>query len=155
MSRRLATAAAVLALSLSACGGDDNGGDPMSAAELRAEVNRICREDTKAAQKFAKPTSDEEEYARQLEGLLEINDRSRKRFDELEPPEELRDAYEDFLRANDEGVAHTKRIVERLKRGEDRTKVFSGETGEKIVLIGRRRTEAARRLGTPACGSRA
>ena len=148
--RRSVAVVSTIALALAACGGED---DALSPQEFRSELNRICRDDTKAAKRFSEPLVDDKEYGRQLRGLLDINAQSRDRLDALEPPEELRAAYEEFLAANDEGVELTRDIADRLERGQKRQTILTGTTAKRVLEIGRRRAAAAERLGTPACGS--
>lgn len=152
--RRLAAltlAAAGLAGAGAACGGGDE--DALSAQEFRSAVSRICREDTEAAKRLGEALVTEKEFVRQLRELLDINARSRERFERLEPPEELRPAWEDFLAANDEGVELSREILAKLEEGRRRRTVLSGATGRRILEVGRRRTAAAQRLGAPACGT--
>jgi hypothetical protein len=140
--------AAVAVLALAGCGGDD----ALSTDEYRERARSICTEADRASDRVTPPTrSTNAAIADYFKRILEVNDRTTNRFDELEPPSELEDAHADALAANRAGVDEVRKLVAELEKGGDPTAVLEGAP-QRLEGFVRRSREAARRLGVPECG---
>ena len=139
---------AAAALALGACGG----GDEASPEEYRAEARQICEEADRATERIRQPTrSTPEAIADYFGRLLEPNERAVRRFQELEPPEELQDAHDDAIAANRRGADEVRRVIRQLEAGEDPRQVLAGAQTN-IRRLTREADRAADRLGVPECG---
>ncbi|HEX2087851.1 MAG TPA: hypothetical protein VHF89_19350 [Solirubrobacteraceae bacterium] len=149
-------AAAALVAASAGCGGSGDE-EAMTVGDYRAAAAEICRDAKQAtAPLIQRSPATDREYRDMLEELVELNEEPRERLADLEPPEELRAAHRDLLAAHDLAVELTGKIVERLEAGETRQAIFRrGPTGRQLVEVGRRRDEAARRLGVRDCASAA
>src|SRR5215204_3888630 len=104
---------AVAALGAVVIGGCDGSGDQLSAEELVQRGDEVCRgvaDDFSAIQ--AKPPANASEGADQAGELLQVADEAQGELRELEPPEEIGDAYDRYLDTRQE-------VSESLKRGRD------------------------------------
>jgi hypothetical protein len=144
MRRRLLP---LLALAAAAGCGEDR----MSTAEYRAEAKTICTEADQATNRVEEPTrATSEAISEYFRRLLEANDATTKRFEALEPPEDLEKAHEDVLAANAEGVREVRRVIDELDDGGDPRQVLTGAQ-DRLQELSRKSGEAARRLGVPEC----
>ena len=146
--RRLPTSLALaLVTALVACGGDDR----MSASEYRSEAKTICTEADRATEAVQEPSSASADAISQyFERLLEANDRTTQRFKALEPPEDLQQAHDDALKANEDGVREVRRVIDELEGGGDPRQVLTQAQG-RLQDLSRRSGDAAKRLGVPEC----
>ena len=145
--RRALLIAACLSV-LAGCGGDD----ALSADEYREQAKTICTEADRASDKVTPPTrATNAAIADYFSRILAVNDRTTKRFEELEPPGELEDAHSDALAANRAGVDEVRKLVAELEKGGDATAVLQ-DAPQRLAAFVRRSREAARRLGVPECG---
>ena len=138
---------AAAALALGACGGDET-----SPEEYRTEARQICQEADRATERIRQPTrSTPEAIADYFGRRLEPNERAVRRFQELEPPEELQDAHDDAIAANRRGADEVRRVIRQLEAGEDPRQVLAGAQTN-IRRLTREADRAADRLGVPECG---
>src|SRR5688572_15994362 len=101
------------------------GGDALTADEYREQAKTICTEADRASDKVTPPTrATNAAIADYFSRILAVNDRTTKRFEELEPPGELEDAHEDALAANRAGVDEVRKLVAELEKGGDATAVL-------------------------------
>ena len=144
--RRTALLAALLALTLAACGDDG-----MSTSEYRAAAKKVCVEAEKATDAVKQPTrSTPEAIVDYLERLLDANERTTQRFEKLDPPEDLQKPHDDILQANRAGAKTVRSVIDQLEQGEDARQVLEGSTA-RLRELGERSNDAARRLGVPEC----
>jgi len=144
--RRFAALAAVLALTLAACGDDG-----MSASEYRAAAKKVCVDAEKATNAVEQPTrSTPEAIVDYLERLLAANERTTKRFEKLDPPDDLQKPHDDILSANREGAKTVRGVIRQLEGGEDARQVLQSSTS-RLRELGERSNDAAKRLGVPEC----
>lgn len=135
------------ALTLAACGGS-----ALSTGEYRRQARAICTDADRASEKVTAPTrATNAAIADYFKRILAVNDRTTRRFEELEPPEDLQDAHEDALAANRAGVDEVRKLVAELEEGGDATAVLQ-DAPQRLEGLVRRSREAARRLGVPECG---
>jgi hypothetical protein len=128
------------------------GEDAMSADEYRERARAICTDADRASDEVTPPTrSTNAAIADYFKRILAVNDRTTKRFDELEPPDELQDAHEDALEANRAGVDEVRRLVAELEKGGEPTAILQ-DAPDRLQGFVRRSRAAARRLGVPECG---
>ena len=150
MRRPLLLLLALVAL-LAGCGGDDGGGGALSASEYRDEAKQICTDADKQTDSVKEPTRATNEaivsYFRQL---LAANERATKRFEELDPPEELQKAHDDTLAANKAGAEEVEKVIDQLEGGGDARKVLQ-DAQTRLQDLGKRANDAAKRLGVSEC----
>jgi hypothetical protein len=145
--RPAAVLLALLLLALGACGGDDG----LSATEYRSQARKICRDADRATEAVEEPTrATSQAIVDYFERLLRANERSTKRFEALDPPEELQDAHNDALRANRDGVREVRRVISELEEGGEPREVLTGAQ-TRLERLSRDAADAARRLGVPEC----
>jgi len=146
MRRLLLLTVAVLSLVLAACGDDG-----MSTEEYRAEAKKVCVDAEKATEAIEQPTrSTPEAIVDYLERLLDANEKTIARFDELDPPEDLQKSHDDILAANRDGAETVRGVIRQLEGGEDAREVLQSSTS-RLRALGERSNEAAERLGVREC----
>jgi hypothetical protein len=148
MRRRLAVLLALtVLLTLGACGGDDG----LSANEYRSQARQICRDADRATEAVEEPTrATSQAIVDYFKRLLRANERSTKRFESLDPPDELQKAHDDALRANRDGVREVRRVISELEEGGEPRKVLTGAQ-TRLEGLSRDAADAAKRLGVPEC----
>jgi regulator of protease activity HflC (stomatin/prohibitin superfamily) len=148
MRRRLAVLLALtVLLTLGACGGDDG----LSANEYRSQARQICRDADRATEAVEEPTrATSQAIVDYFKRLLQANERSTKRFESLDPPDELQKAHDDALRANRDGVREVRRVISELEEGGEPRKVLTGAQ-TRLEGLSRDAADAAKRLGVPEC----
>ena len=145
--RRLVPLAALLALALAACGGDEG----MSTEEYRAEARKVCLDAEKATDAIEQPTrSTPEAIVDYLQRLLDANEKTIARFDRIDPPDDLHKPHDDILAANRDGAETVRGVIRKLESGEDAREVLQASTS-RLRELGRRSNEAAERLGVREC----
>lgn len=146
--RRPVPALLTLTVVLAACGG---GNKQLSAAEYRAQAKKICTTADKETGAVKEPTRATNaaivDYFRQL---LKANERATQRFKELDPPDELEKAHDDYTSVNSQGADEVNKLIAELGKGGDARKVLQGAQ-RRLQELGKRADEAARRLGVPEC----
>src|SRR4051812_4126963 len=142
MRRALLIVVAVAAL-LAGCGG---GNDQLSAADYRAQAKKICTDADRETQGVKEPTRATNaaivDYFRQL---LKANERATKRFEDLDPPDELKKAHEDTLAANKAGAQEVQRLISDLEKGGDAREVLQGAQS-RLRDLGKCADDAAKHL---------
>jgi hypothetical protein len=134
-------------LALGACGGDEG----LTTQEYRAQARQICQDADRATEAVEEPTrATSQAIVDYFKRLLQANERSTKRFESLDPPEELQDAHQDALQANRDGVREVRRVISELEEGGDPREVLTGAQ-TRLEGLSREAADAARRLGVPEC----
>jgi hypothetical protein len=134
-------------LALAACGGDEG----LSAEEYRSQARQICQDADRATEAVEEPTrATSQAIVDYFKRLLQANERSTKRFESLDPPDELQDAHDDALRANRDGVREVRRVISELEEGGEPREVLTGAQ-TRLEGLSRDAADAARRLGVPEC----
>ena len=146
--RRLLTVLTLAATTaLLACGGDDS----MSTSEYRAEAKKICTDADKATERVEEPTkATADAISDYFKRLLKANENTTKRFESLDPPEELQKAHDDALAANEAGVKEVERVVSELDKGGDPREVLT-DAQTRLQDLSKKSGDAAKRLGVPEC----
>ena len=156
--RRTSTALALLGSCtlLAACGGDD-GGEPLSAGDYRAQLGAICTEAEKKAeaaeQADASSGTDGKALKAAFDARLPALDESLDEIDELSPPEELEGAHDEYLKATREGVDTIQSTLDDIDEDKPLTEqasVIQGLT-PKLEALSTRTDAAAKKLGVAAC----
>ena len=144
--RRLLPLAAVLALTLAACGDDG-----MSASEYRSAAKKVCVDAEKATDAVEQPTrSTPEAIVDYLERLLQANEKTIQRFEKLDPPDDLQQPHDEILAANREGAKTVRGVIRQLESGKDAREVLQSSTS-RLRDLGNRSNAAAERLGVREC----
>jgi hypothetical protein len=139
-------ALAAAALALAACGDD-----AMSTEEYRAEARTICVEADRETDAIKQPTrSTPEAIVDYLGRLADANERTLRRFEKLDPPEDLQGPHDDILDANRDGQAVVRRVIDDLEGGDDPRTVLQQSTS-RLRELGRRSNAAAEKLGVREC----
>jgi hypothetical protein len=134
-------------LALGACGGDEG----LTTQEYRTQARQICQDADRATEAVEEPTrATSQAIVDYFKRLLQANERSTKRFESLDPPEELQDAHQDALQANRDGVREVRRVISELEEGGDPREVLTGAQ-TRLEGLSREAADAARRLGVPEC----
>ena len=143
-SGRRAAAGAVLAATLTACGGP-------SAEEYRADAGGICRDAAQATDRIEAPTrSTTAAIVDYFERLVAVSDRATERLESLDPPQDLERAHEDVVSANRSAGDEVREVIAALERGQDAEAVL-GTAQQRIEQATERASEAAERLNVPDC----
>jgi hypothetical protein len=125
------------------------GGDESEADEYREEMSALCTEALREAEGLRVPSS-----PRQLEALMRktvrLSQRYTGRLEALEPPAELADLHERSTRLNRRAERLTEELADDLAAGGAPQKLVS-QYSVKILEIGKRDNEVARKLGLPDC----
>ena len=147
MRRVLVTLA--LALAFAGCGGEAE----LSPDDYRAELRKLCQEAERKTNAVQEPTrATREAIADYLTRLRDINAQTIQRVEELEPPEDLKDAHDRALKANREGRAKVESVIEELEGGGDPTQVLTAARKD-LEASSRAAKQAARDVGVPECGN--
>jgi hypothetical protein len=140
--------ACAAALALAACGSDDG----PSVEAYRGEARAICSEADRAIQQVRQPTrTTPEAIADYFRRLLAPAERTTRRFEALQPPEELARAHDDVVRANRASVREVRQLIGRLEGDGDPRELLAG-VERRIASLTREADAAAERLGVPECG---
>jgi hypothetical protein len=135
-----------LALGLAACGDDG-----MSTEEYRGEARTICQEAERATDAIDQPTrSTPEAIVDYLTRLADANERTLKRFEKLDPPEDLQSPHDAILKANRDGQAVVRKVIADLEGGGDPREVLQSST-KRLRELGESSNAAAEKLGVREC----
>jgi hypothetical protein len=116
-----ALAAAAVTAVLAGCGGDSN--KQLSYSDFISKANDVCTEGQAQVSKAGTP----EETAKALEKAID-------QFKDLEPPDKLKPAYDEFVSISEQQVA----------------KVKAGDI-QAANALGPKSNEAAAKMGTESC----
>ena len=140
------TALLVAAL-IAGCGGDDR----LSTGEYRTQANRICQDSDRAVDAVEQPTrATAAAIVDYFNRLLRANEQTTKRFEALDPPEQLADAHADALKANRDGMTEVRRVITEIEGGGDPREVLTSTQG-RLRRLSAAATDAAKRLGLDEC----
>jgi len=142
-------ALAILSLG-TGCGG---GKQSVTAAELVQKGDQICRtEQTGFSQIQAHPPANASIAADQTKELVKTAESASSHLGDLEPPDELRAPFENYMSARD-------RAVDQMKRGEDAAENQDsrayGAAQAAVVKSAPERKRQARAVGFTVCGANA
>jgi hypothetical protein len=111
-----ATAAAAVALA-SGCGGDNGGGDSLSAEEFRQQANAICQKYDEKIQAIGSPSSpaDIPEFVSEgipllRQGIAELR--------ALQPPADLQNDYDRMLDETEKAIPAAQKLAEAAKNND-------------------------------------
>ena len=143
-----AVAAALLAGALLAIGCGD-GPEQVSAEDLVAQGDEICRGGQEQFTEIqADPPANSAEAVEQTERLIQESEDELNDLRDLEPPEELRDAYDRYLEARG-------RALEYLRRGRDAAEAQDSkgylEAQAGVVKRAQERQQLAQAVGFQVC----
>ena len=145
--RRVLSTFALTAL-LVGCGGDDK----LSKEDYQAELRKICAESERRTNEVEEPTrATPEAIADYLQRLRDVNAQTIEKVEELEPPDELKDAHDRALTANREGREKVDNVIGELEGGGDPTQVLT-EARKELEESSQAAKKAGEDLGVPECG---
>jgi hypothetical protein len=132
------------------CGG---GKQSVTAAELDQKADQACRAElAKFAQIQATAPANATEAADQTKALVRVAESTSSTIDDLEPPEGMRSALDDYLGARD-------RAIDRLKDGQDAAENQDsrgyGDAQAAMVKSAPERHKLAQSLGFKVCSASA
>lgn len=137
-----------LVLSFAACGGDDG----LSKEDYQAELRKICDESERKTNAVEEPTrATPEAIADYLQRLRDVNAETIEKVEELEPPEELKDAHDRALEANRDGREKVDNVISELEGGGDPTQVLT-DARKELEASSQAAKKAGEDLGVPECG---
>jgi hypothetical protein len=141
----LAFLTGAICLAAAGCGG---GGDGLTREELIEEADATCAEFDQQIEDVAEPESldDIERYIQEIRPIVE---EGTDELDELEPPEELEDEYNDWIEATRSGVEQFDELEEAAASGDEQRiqEVFEG-----VGAGGEEADRLAEELGFEECG---
>jgi hypothetical protein len=134
------------AIAVTSCG---DGGEPVSGDELVERGDQLCRQgQQRFAEIQAEPPANAAVALDQTEELLAVAEEELDRLRDLEPPDELRVAYEDYLDARS-------RAIEFFERGrtaaEERDGDGYGAAQERVAAKAAKRERLADAVGFEVC----
>jgi len=121
--RKLIVPIVALALvgGLAACGGDDDEAGETGGDDFASQAEAICIEGAEAAREvnleFGYATKSDD-LIEATETLLDARQAALTDFEALEPPEELADAYDEYIAAREDVVATTEERLAALEDGD-------------------------------------
>jgi hypothetical protein len=136
---------------LSLAGGCGGGSDQVSAAELVQQADAACREERGSFDRVqAHPPPNASVASAQTGELISATEKANSQLRDLEPPDELRSAYERYLDTRD-------RVVEEMKRGQDaagnQDAAAYGAAQASVARDAPQRQKLAAALGFKVCSS--
>jgi hypothetical protein len=131
------------------CGG--GGKEQVTAAQLVQKGDQICREERSSFGRIqAQPPPNASIAADQTNELIQTTEDANSKLGDLEPPEQLRAAYDQYLEARD-------RVIDEMQRGKDAAEnQDSGAYGAAQAAVAQnapQRRKLARSLGFKVCSS--
>jgi hypothetical protein len=146
--RRLSVAPVVAGAVLAGCGGED----PLTAAEYRRELRRVCTAEARRTEALRPPpTTRAGDVADYLGRLLEAGERRADAIEALAPPDDLRDAHEQLAEAERDAAEEVERLAGELREdGADARGLLAGAE-PRLAELSRARAEAARTLRVRSC----
>jgi hypothetical protein len=138
-------------VALAGCGGGSKA--QVSAAELVQKADTICSQERSGFDRIqAHPPPNASVAADQTGELIQITENASSDLRDLEPPDELRAAFDRYLEARD-------RVVDQMKRGQDAAEnQAAGAYGAAQAAVARdapERRKLAHALGLKVCSSSA
>ena len=116
--RRALASVSVLGLMLAAAGCGGGGGERLTKAEFATQANAICNDFNEELEGLGEPKS--------LEELAELADKAIPIFEaglgdlrDLNPPEEIEAAVDEWLDTGDEALERSKRLRDAAKDGDE------------------------------------
>lgn len=140
---------AALGLAFAGCGGggDGGGGDTLSKAEFQSKANAICKQFNADVDKLGAP-SDFSEVASFTDKALALSDSALDKLDDLKPPKELQDDWNQWLEYGSQ-LHDTGDDLKEAAKNKDEEALK--KAGEKADARDKKSDPIARRLGLPAC----
>lgn len=132
----LATSAVTFLVAATGCGaGDESGSGALSKDEYYEQSNALCRKAIFEAEAKVRedPPRSSDEVPDAVELLFDTSFSYIAGFKALEPPEERREAHEEFVRVSEDSRAVIDGLVQRLRDAEDPQALLPVEL-RKLVL---------------------
>lgn len=149
MSRRNLAAVLLAALLFAVAAGCGGGPQQVTATELVQKGDAICRtEQTRFSQIQAQPPANASTAADQTKRLVDAAERAGSELRDLEPPENLRPAYDRYLDARDRAADEIKKGLEAADNQDARA---YGTAQSAVARSAPERQKLARSLGFKAC----
>jgi hypothetical protein len=113
--RRLSLAATIAVTAvLAGCGGGDDGGDQLSAADYRAQATKICADAKRQTDALGRPKTTSE-FKTFLAKGIRVTEQNLRRFEGLEPPDDLKAKHEAIVKGERDGLNQLKELSGQLK----------------------------------------
>ena len=148
MTRLICIAAIAASLAAAGCGGSTG---PVSSGELVEQADELCSEEQRRFDEIQQePPATADAAIEQTDELLEVAKETYEGLDEIDPPSDLRPAYERYLEARRQGQLE---LIERGREAAERhDRVGYGTAQEKSIEGTRERRRLARAVGLEVCG---
>ena len=138
-----------LGMALPGCGG--GGSKQVSAAELAQKADAACREERTSFDRIqAHPPPNASVAAAQTGELVSATEKANSQLRDLDPPDQLRSAYERYLDARDHVVSEMKRGQEAAESQDTRT---YGAAQAGVARDAPQRKKLAQSLGFKVCST--
>lgn len=123
--------------------------DELSAAEYKTEVNDLCKSVNADLKKTTRGLNGRvANDAKKIGSIIEPIEQANSDFDELEPPEELKDEAEAFAESNERQLELDREAVEAAKDGDQ--KAYEAALA-KLQQGAAERDKRAKAIGATAC----
>ena len=149
--RRLQALVLSAALAAVAAGCGDGGPEQVSAEELVAKGDALCRDgQQRFAEIQAKPLRNANDAEAQTRELIDVAEDELNELRDLEPPDELGPAYDAWLAARVSGIEVFEQGLDAAERDDDQAYV---DAQTRAAAGGAKRRELAAAVGFKVCSS--
>ena len=150
---RFTATAAVAAAALAGCGGGDGGdsgnNQTLSYGELGTQANEICTKANAEIEPLSEKLSGEPKNdAPILEDIIATQEPAVDEFKQLKPPEQLQDAFDEFVSISDQQVSIAREAQAAAETGD--ADAYQEEL-KKLEPLDKQSDAAARSLGAEEC----
>jgi hypothetical protein len=115
----LKVVAAVAVLAVAGCGGDDDSNKSLSYSDFGKEADAICSDVNAKTDPIGQKLTGKVENDAPLYGqLIAAVEEGRDKFADLEPPDELKANFDNFLSITDQQIANAKKAEAAAKAGD-------------------------------------
>jgi len=130
------------------CGGSTG---PLNAGELISQGDELCVDEQERFKEIqVQAPASAADAVDQTNELIEVSNETLEKLTEIEPPSDLRSAYEGYLDARRQALDLLERGREAAERHD---RVAYGAAQEKSIAGEKRRRRLARAVGFEVCGS--
>jgi hypothetical protein len=144
-------ASSLFAVAIAGCGG--GGSTQVSAQELVQKADAICGQELRSFDRIqAHPPPNASVAADQTDELIDVTQTANSQLHDLEPPDQLRAAYDRYLAARDRAVAQMKRGKDAAR---DQDSDAYGAAQAAVARDASQRRKLARALGLKRCSTAA
>jgi len=148
--RRLTVLATIAVTAvLAGCGGGDEGGDQLSAADYRAQAGKICADAKQQTDALGRPKTTSE-FKTFLAKGIRVTERNLQRFQDLKPPDDLKAKHDAIVAGEKSGLEQLKKLSSQLK-GDARDVALLRKTQPELARLSDETDQRFRDAGLDRC----